>query len=322
MIARAAALAWLLERAGRLEAEPIAAGAAAGRVLAADVAGVLAGPVCGLDGVAVRAAATEGASAYAPLPVRSVAVVAGDDVPVGTDAVLPADWFEAGCALAAVAAGHGVQAAERFVLEAGLVVRPGHLALLAGAETVMVVRRPVVRLLVAGSKRGPERLRAMLTGLVADAGGVVGDEGDLVLLAGRSGLGTDDDGVRGLETVFAHGVAMRPGSRAAVGLSGERPALLLPGDAAACLGAFGLLAAPVVRTMAGLGAPAAVAVAARLEGKIVSGLGMEEAVPVVVRDGVASPVFGWRALAADGVVMVDAGSEGLAAGSAVRVWMR
>ena len=168
MIALAEALAWLATRSQRREPETVALAEASGRVLAEDVPGSLEhGRVAAIDGHAVRAAATEGASEYAPLPAGGVPLVAGAAMPEGTDAVLPLALIEAGSlALAAVAPGHGVAEWGESGLAAGTVLRPAHLAVLArlGRRTVEAVRRPRVAVRVSGAKQGPDALTTMLGG--------------------------------------------------------------------------------------------------------------------------------------------------------------
>jgi len=326
VIPLADALAWLAERTPRLPGERIPLADAAGRVLAAEVAAAWRGRTAAIDGQAVRAAETEGASDYAPLPVGGAPVVAGAALPAATDAVLPLAALDVGpVARAAVARGHGVVQAEAVTLPAGLALRPPHLALLAQASDVEVVRQPVVSLRVAGAKAGPEALAAMLRALVAAAGGVVAETAgpDLLIHAGRSGPGTDDDGAAAFDALFAHGVLIRPGETAALGSIAGRPALLLPGAPLACATAFALLAAPALRRMAGLPEPAPVA--ATLARKLASGLGQIDAVRVRLADGVATPLGpaeGGSLAAgagADGLVLVPAGSEGYPGGATVWV---
>ena len=254
MIALAEALAWVERSIFPCGAERVRVEAAAGRVLAGDLAGVALLPRCAaIDGYAVRATETEGASDYAKLPVAAAAVVAGAAMPEGADAVLPLHAFEHGSALGVVAAGDGVDRPDPLALRAGTVLRPAHLVVLArrGLAEVEVVRRPVVRLRVAGPKAGADALTPMLRALVAAEGGVLGDDPDLVLHAGRSGPGPDDDGIGGFDGVFAHGVLIRPGETSALGTVAGIPALLLPGDPLACATAFALLAAPALRRLGG-----------------------------------------------------------------------
>ncbi len=166
----------LLDTAGRVLAEPIAS--------AVDVPGFARSA---MDGFAVRAAGTAGASDVAPvalvlvgtaLPARpfagevgageAVRVTTGAPVPAGADAVLMAEFAHLESetrvlARAAVAPRkHVVRVGEdvakgREVLHKGRVLRPQDVGLLAsvGAATVRAVRRPRVAILVTGNELLP-----------------------------------------------------------------------------------------------------------------------------------------------------------------------
>ena len=320
MIPLAEALAWVGRSVSGLGAERIGLTAAAGRVLAADLPALPATPsFAAIDGYAVRATETQGASDYAPLPLAAVPIVAGATLPSGTDAVLPLHLFENGCALGAVAPGEGVGPADGLGIEAGTVLRPSHLAALAlrGLAEAEVVRRPSVALRVAGPKSGADALTPMLRALIDAEGGVLG-EPDLVLLAGRSGPGPDDEGIRALDSIFAHGVGIRPGETSALGTVGRVPALLLPGEPLACAIAFALLAAPALRRLGRR--PEAAPVTATLTRKIVSGLGQVDAVRVRLAEGQATPLPPTLSMAADGLVLAAEGSEGYPAGASVAIY--
>ncbi len=327
------ALGWLIARCPPLAPETASLENAHGRVLAAAVRASALPPraVAAIDGQAVRAADTEGASDYAPLPVGGAPVVAGGPLPDGADAVIPYAMLDAGpAALAPVARGRGVlrpghDAPDGWALEAGVRLTPLHAALLArlGHGVVEVVRRPRVSVRAAPAKTGPDALTPLLHGmLAAHSAQIAGANADLHVLAGRSGPGADDDGAQAF-SVFAHGIAIRPGETSAVGLVGETPAILLPGDPLACATAFALLAAPILRHMAGLPEPEPVS--ATLARKIASPLGRCDAIRVRVEQGVATPTgpaeFGSlaQALAATGLVLAPEGSEGYAQGSTVSV---
>ncbi|HYZ63555.1 MAG TPA: molybdopterin biosynthesis protein [Acetobacteraceae bacterium] len=328
MIPLADALAWLAARTRPLPAETVGLAQAAGRVLAEDVAG---SPerrrIASIDGRAVRAADTEGASAYAPLPVGGAEVVAGAPMPPEADAVLPLHLVGDGpSALGPVPPGYGVAPDGENGLAAGTRLRPPHLAVLArlGVETVSVMRRPRVSVCVAGAKSGPDALTPMLAALIEAEHGTVGPtEPDLAIHAGRSGPGPDDNGICAFETVFAHGVLLRPGETAAIGMAGGVPAILLPGDPLACATGFALLAAPVLRRMAGRPEPSPIP--ATLARKIASGLGQIDAIRVRLEDGRAFPLGPAEfttlsaGAGADGLVLVPEGSEGYPGGAMVLV---
>ncbi len=267
-------------------------------------------------------------------------------------------------AIDAVAPGSGVErrgawtVAGSPLLSAGRRLRPGDLGLLAaighraghgaGHGMVAVLPPPRVRILIAGGPKAgaPEQLGAMLAALVGRDGGVVEaveelpadldalagafarPGADLILSAGRTGTGPDDVAPPALAqagSLDLHGIAMRPGGSAGLGIAGGVPVLLLPGEPMAVLAAYELLAGRAVRHAAGLpaGLPHATveAVTAR---KLVSEIGSFDLHRVRLDDGgrvepVASP--NWPGLAAaaraDGFVLIGADSEGVPDGAPV-----
>jgi molybdopterin molybdotransferase len=184
-----AALGWLDAQLRPLEAEDVPVRHAAGRVLASYVASPVDVPGfdrATMDGYALIAESTEGASAYNRLPLtvigdsmpgcpfegsvsagQAVRVMTGAPMPRGADAVLPAEWVEAesNCisALAAVPPEKNVGRRGEDILkgatllEPGRVLRPQDLGVLSsiGHGCVGVVRRPRVRLVVTGNELLP-----------------------------------------------------------------------------------------------------------------------------------------------------------------------
>ncbi len=112
-----AALGWLDAQLHTLASENVALSSAAGRVLAASIVSDVDVPGfdrATMDGYALRADSTEGASAYSRIPLtligdsmpgkpfdgfissgEAVRVMTGAPMPRGSDAVLPAEWVEA-----------------------------------------------------------------------------------------------------------------------------------------------------------------------------------------------------------------------------------
>jgi len=191
----AAALAWLDAQGAQdaqlqpLPSEVIPLRNAAGRVLAAAVVSGVDVPGfdrATMDGYALIADSTEGATAYTKLPLNvigdsmpgapfdgsvsigeAVRVMTGAPMPRGADAVLPAEWVQAEpaspceiSALATVSPGKNLgKRGEDIVrgtilLEAGRVLRPQDLGVLSsvGQGQVRVIRRPRVRLAVTGNE--------------------------------------------------------------------------------------------------------------------------------------------------------------------------
>jgi molybdopterin molybdotransferase len=300
------------------------------------------------------------------LPLAGAALVsAGTPLPCGADAILPFDAAQLkGTTLeifSAVAAGSGVERrgqqvrAGAALIEARRALRPQDAGLLAsvGIERVRVVRSPRIRLVIAGPKvfagcpstgdaNGP-----MLCGLVRRDGGIVetmhvaepGCEAlgqaiaapgtDVIVVAGRTGTGLDDEVPLALAKVgklAIHGVALRPGGSAGMGLIGVTPVLLLPGDPLACLCAYELLAGRLIRSLGGLSPELPHPVRdAEVGRKIVSAIGFVELCRVRFVDGRVEPVgsaeFGGLAssIRADGFVVIPAPLEGYAPGTHVKV---
>ncbi len=176
------ATGWIDLEIARLAPEETAASDALGRVLAEDVTAAVDFPAfdrAAIDGVALRAAETVGASAYNllgfhladkadPLPAGSAARVgAGERLPPGADAIVPLDVAQLGAAgtidiIEAVPPEHGVERkASHFthrtvLLLTGRCVRAADLGLLAvgSVERVTVVQRPRIAIVLTG--RGAE----------------------------------------------------------------------------------------------------------------------------------------------------------------------
>jgi molybdopterin molybdotransferase len=196
-----AALSWLDAQLGVLDAERVSLRDAASRVLATSVVSDFDVPGfdrATMDGYALVAVSTEGASSYNVLPIavigdsipgrpfeglvtegQAVRVMTGAPMPPGADAVLPAEWASAeppatsGAttrsigALMAMSPGKNVgKRGEDIVrgtllLEAGRVLRPQDLGVLSsiGYGEVDVIRRPRVRLAITGNELLPSGSR-------------------------------------------------------------------------------------------------------------------------------------------------------------------
>lgn len=234
-------LDWLDSRTAVLSGEEVEVTAAVGRTLTAPIdapADYPASPAAAVDGFALPAEATLGASDYNPLPFplgpsgapvpapgRAASVASGEPMPEGADAVIPLQdvelrdgVLEVFAPLAAgenvIPAGREVRAGDRF-LEAGRVLRVADAALLTvlGLTAIPVVRRPRVRVLVLREDvRDAGGL--MVRSLVHRDGGLcpqpervenaaLGDAlarggCDLLLLVGGSGFGSNDHAAHAL----------------------------------------------------------------------------------------------------------------------------
>ena len=359
-----AAVAWVDAATQALGPEDVPLDSARGRVLTEDIGADRPIPErdrAALDGFAIRASASLGASAYNPLRLRSIATAAGDAMPTGTDAVVPLMLAEPDGAahievVEAVAAGDNVQprgavaTVGATLAAAGTRLAARHIGLLASAGrlAVPVVRRPRVRILLAK----PENAAAwedgpMIGTAVARDGGVVGAciaverdltamtaalaeaAADIVLVIGGTGPGVDDCSAAALAAageVAIHGVALQPGETAGLGrTAGGVPVVLLPGVPAACLWSYELFAGRAIRRLGGR-APDLPYRSRQMitAGKIVSAIGMTEICPVRRGAGdTVKPVPSFAeaglmaAVAADGFVIVAAGSEGYPQGARV-----
>jgi len=189
------AIAWLDSQLRPLPVEDVPLHLAAGRVLSNPVVSDLDVPGfdrATMDGYAVDAGSTEGASSYNRLPLtvvgdsmparpfegsvgvgEAVRIMTGAPIPAGADSVLPAEWVEIDKtegktlnsinAIAAVSPGKNIgRRGEDIrrgttILDAGRVLRPQDLGVLSsiGKAVVSVVRRPRVRLVITGNELLP-----------------------------------------------------------------------------------------------------------------------------------------------------------------------
>ena len=189
------AIAWLDSQLRPLPVEDVPLHLAAGRVLSNPVVSDLDVPGfdrATMDGYAVVAGSTEGASSYNRLPLtvvgdsmpgrpfegsvgvgEAVRIMTGAPIPAGADCVLAAEWVEIEKtegktlnsinAIAAVSPGKNIgRRGEDIrrgttILDAGRVLRPQDLGVLSsiGKAVVSVVRRPRVRLVITGNELLP-----------------------------------------------------------------------------------------------------------------------------------------------------------------------
>jgi molybdopterin molybdotransferase len=319
-----AAIAWADAAAEPLDQEDVLLRRARGRVLAEAIHAP--GPIPGdnraaLDGFAVLASASLGASSYNPIRLPLIEVAAGDALPAGTDAVVPLQLAEPDNQASieiveAVAAGDNVEqrgavATIGMTLAlAGTRLAARHIGLLkvAGLSGVSVVRRPRVRILITKpSKTGaPEDSNSwMIRVAVERDGGVIEEcvaverdqmaiqaalvesDANIALVIGGTGRGSDDYSAAALASVgelVIHGVALRPGETTGLGTVNGVPVVLLPGAPASCLWAYELFAGRAIRRLGGRAAELPYRSREMIAArKIVSSLGMTEICPVRFR---------------------------------------
>ncbi|MDE2786307.1 MAG: molybdopterin-binding protein [Chloroflexota bacterium] len=263
--------------------------------------------------------------------------------------------------------GEDVSAGEP-VLPAGHVIRPQDIgALLAlGIQRVQVAERPRVGILSMGDEvvhpsatPGTGQVRDVNTytvaGQVVSAGGtavplgLVGDDYEEQLVAARQGLAQSDMLVlsagssvsardRTVDIVaelgepgpLVHGLALRPGKPAIVGLCDGKPVIGLPGNPVSAMVVSSLLVRPTVYRLMGCAhPPPANEQTAVLTQDIPSAAGREDYVPVRLSESddgttIARPVWGksgfiFTLVKADGLVRVPADAGGVYAGERVQV---
>lgn len=377
----------------RLAPASVPVGDAAGRVLVGDVISGVNVPSfrrATMDGYAVLADDTYGASAYSPvsltvvgeslpgstpsIPVTrgsSMRIMTGAPLPDGADAVLRAeDAIERDGTVevrAPVARdrnvgriGEDIEIGD-LVLADGRCLLPQDVGLLAsiGHDPVLVVRRPLVRVIVSGDEllnpgekpHGTSIVDSnspMLAALIERDGGRaevvrLPDEetamrdalarpgADVIVTAGAASVGAEDRVpvlVDQLGELIVHGVAMRPSSPAGVGRIESRPVLILPGNPVSCLVAYDFFAGPVIRRLGGL--PEAWpyhSVRLPLEKRLVSQIGRTDYARVRIDNDLVRPlaISGASVLSsvtrASGFVVIPAGREGYPEGAEVEVYL-
>jgi len=306
------------------------------------------------DGWAMRARDLAGASSYAPLPLQAVPtwVEGGDRLPEDCDCVIDESALERNGPIFQVVTeaipGEGIRriggdfAAGATVITAGRPVAVADLiAARASGRDTLPVRRPHVRVVGVRSRDGSSTSAEFIAAAVREAGArvtltttaardvasigsVIGDgAGDLLLLVGGSGVGSNDATVTALAAagrVAAHGLAINPGRTTAVGHVGSVPVVVIPGAPAHALAAWLALARPVLDRLT-LRAPRQ-AIVRPLARKIASEIGFSELVLLKTIDGKWMPLAGGdlplgQIAAADACLIVPGASEGYAEGAQI-----
>jgi molybdopterin molybdotransferase len=224
-----------------------------------------------------------------------------------------------------------------------------------GIAEITIVRRPRTRVVVVGSELlsidGPAAARAVreatsraLSAAVSRDGGIVEsvsiiaddpvaistrlsvDGADLILVAGGTGWGPDDQVVAvlsGMRGLMMHGVALRQAPTAGLGRIRDALVILLPGSPAACLAAYDVLAARAIRRFTGENGVWPSRREGVLTRKISSRLGYVDYVPVRwVDETVLEPLAAgnlMKSVAADGFILIPESEEGFPAGARVLV---
>ncbi|HEX6151534.1 gephyrin-like molybdotransferase Glp [Nocardioides sp.] len=271
-----------------------------------------------MDGYAVRAADVATASADAPVhlpvvgeigagqarllalsPGTAAKIMTGAPVPEGADAVVPYEWTDRGVAQVRITQAADVGAHVRragedvsegdLLVEAGTILGPRHLGLLASVGRATVRSRPRPRVVVLstgselrepGTALGPDSIydgnswllaaSARRAGAIAYRVGIVPDEprafldalndqlvrADLVVTSGGVSQGDFDvvkEALSPLGTVWFGPVAMQPGKPQGFGVVGEDrvPIFTLPGNPVSSYISFEMFVQPALRKLMG-----------------------------------------------------------------------
>ncbi|MCG6863719.1 MAG: hypothetical protein LJE70_21055 [Chromatiaceae bacterium] len=288
---------------------------------------------------------------------RALRVADGDPLPAGADAVLlceQATRFERSIEVTStLAPGDGVLLPgmecrkDDELLQAHRRLRPQDLALLGMAGVKEVQVRPLARVRVTVAHRSAaDVLIPMLTALIGrDGGSLLPLQGasqqtnmisalrepgaDLILVAGGTGYEEDDNALQALQhcgEIDINGVCIHPGTGTVLGQVDTVPVALLPGSALACLCAYDLIAARLLRRLSGKQAPWPYRRRRMaLTRKLASAIGRLEVARVAVDGDRAEPIATAEgrvlstAVRADGFVLIPAQSEGYAQESLVDV---
>lgn len=237
-----------------------------------------------IDGWAFRASDIAGASSYAPVFLSSEPawVEAGQPLPDGCDCVIDPGLVD-GAGPAAQVIGEAVPG--EGVRRAGEDAAAGSAIVAAGAAITSIdlmraqragvahiqVRRPRVRIVNTPDANGRSGTVALIANVAAEAGasvasadapardaasiaGMINDGCDLLVLIGGTGAGRGDETVAALAQrgeVFAHGIALKPGGTAAIGLVNNVPVIALPGLPDQALAVWWTLALPALDRLSG-----------------------------------------------------------------------
>jgi len=350
-----------------------------------------------VDGYAVRAEDTFGASPSAPSYLRIIGEVAmgsvstlrvsageatvvhtGGAIPSGANAVVmledtqdvPGGEIEVhrplGIGKNIIGEGEDVRQGE-VILESGHRLRPQEIGglMALGKLRVSVFARPRVAILSTGdevvpaeAEPGPGQVRDVnshtLAALVRRSGGepvgfgIIPDlpetlyaearrahsSTDLVVITAGSSASARDNTAAvvqrlGSPGVLVHGLAIKPGKPAILGVAEGIPVIGLPGNPVSAMVVAGLMVVPMLRRLSGEKRPRLVAtVSARLAANIPSEAGREDYVPARLEASpqgwIADPVFGksnliFTLVRADGLIRIPPQATGLEAGSMVDV---
>ncbi|MFC4008429.1 gephyrin-like molybdotransferase Glp [Nonomuraea purpurea] len=274
-------------------------------------------------------------------PGHTVRIMTGAPMPTGADAVVPVEWTDGGTVSVRIdrpvtagnairRAGEDVQAGD-VVLEAGTVIGPAQLGIIAGVGRRRVLARPRPRVVVIST--GAELVEPgltlvpgqiwdsnsfTLTAAVREAGGdgfragSVGDDpsvlldrldthlvrADAIITSGGVSMGAYEpvkEALSPLGTVRFEKVAMQPGMPQGFGVLGDDrvPIFALPGNPVSSFVSFMLFVRPALDKMRGLPESTQETVTARVTRHLRSPEGRRSYLRgVLAPDGTIEPVHG------------------------------
>jgi molybdopterin molybdotransferase len=152
-------------------------------------------------------------------------------------------------------------------------------------------------------------------------------ECDAVLISGGSSKDDRDMAAAVIAErgeVLIHGIAIAPGKPTIIGRCGTVPVIGLPGHPAATFVGMVVIVRHLLNGMIGTTDGGLVTVPAKLSTNVPSSKGREDYIRVVLRDGIATPLFGKSGLLntlakSNGLLRVPAESEGFETGRTVEI---
>ncbi len=333
-----------------------------------------------MDGVAVRAISTYGATESNPMNILLddyLEVDTGDYIPKEYDAVIMVEdvnYFPDGIQIikAAVPWQH-IRSIGEDMVEGDMIVpsltRIGanEIAafITAGVDEVAVIKKPVVAIIPTGTElvESAQNVKVpgdivesnsyMLTALCDEWGAtacrheiVIDDRdlimqavqdvkstADIIIICSGSSAGREDYTagiVKELGELLVHGLAIRPGKPAILGIIDNKPVIGVPGYPISAQLIFHLFARPIIYRKMGITPPEPLKLDCSISRKLPSLMGVDEYVNVNVASIdnrlIAYPLNRGAGLSSilvksDGVLHIERGKEGLEAGASCQVTM-
>lgn len=160
---------------------------------------------------------------------------------------------------------------------------------------------------------------------------LVNAPGGMIITTGGTSVGVEDHAptlIAEEGELLVHGIAMRPSAPTGFGWCAGRPVFLLPGNPVSCLAAYDFFVAMALRLMGGRGEtwpyrleryPLADRISSQIGRLDYARVRLENGHAVLLATSGASALS--TTTAADGFVVVDQDSEGMAAGDIAEVWL-